>query len=409
MDRPLAELSFNELQSSSPTPGEGTILGWPPCAEPNSISPDTEVFPFGYNGESHIFNANYRRSLRKRNTRKWRNSSRNSRSSRQHRIQTRRSRDIFIQAVREGLELAHSDVPLPGESRSNSSSDSGGEDSYCPTPTFTNRHTSLSPPSTRHSRPPSLDKQDAFCDEQTRKRRQSSDDTTSSQSDSVAYEPESMSGLDDKDKRDIVELYRFDLLYRNEYERGEDFSLDYIAKEDPVYSVKVVQARPRGKDADTGKPEPACPYRLTLDLDSTPFTKEEEFKAWLDPWYLTGPLSDKKHRRIYNRERWRQEMAEKGDVFVTEPLSRFSQTPTKPITKVIYELADETMEKVVESLDSSATNDFSLCDNIHYTNQLDDDLATEDAVLIDKEDEMKEDPTIDDTSNHWVVLGPDGS
>ena len=410
MGRPLAELSFNELQFTSLTWGGGTILGRPPCAEPNPILSDTRAFPFGYNNESRISNhANHRRSLRKRNTRRRQNTSRKSRSSRQHRLQTQRSRDPFIQAVREGFELAYSDVPLPEESWSNTPPDSDGEDSYCPNPTFINRRRSLSPPSTRHSRPPSLERQNAFCDEQSKKRRRSSDDSTSSRSDSLVYDSESMSELHDMDKRDIAELYRLGLLYQNEYERGEGFSLDDIVREEPMYSVRVVQARPRGKDADTGKPGAACPYKLTLDLDSAPFSKEEKFKTWLVLGYLSGPLSDTEYRHIYNRGCWRQEMADKGDGFVTEPLSRVPQTPAKPITNVIYELVEETTVKDIEFLHSSVMNDFSLCDDIPSTSQLDDDTATEDAVLIDKEDDRKDKTTVNDTSNHWVVLGPDGS
>lgn len=46
------------------------------------------------------------------------------------------------------------------------------------------------------------------------------------------------------EEEEIAELYRLGLLYDDEYERGSGFSLDRIAREEPVYAVRTRPARP---------------------------------------------------------------------------------------------------------------------------------------------------------------------
>ncbi|KJR81492.1 uncharacterized protein SPSK_01161 [Sporothrix schenckii 1099-18] len=78
-------------------------------------------------------------------------------------------------------------------------------------------------------RPPSLERQGAFCDATTAKRRLSESDRGRG------------GGNPDDD------LYRLGLLYDSEHACGADFGLDSIVHDAPVYSISISQGRPRGR------------------------------------------------------------------------------------------------------------------------------------------------------------------
>lgn len=142
--------------------------------------------------------------------------------------------------IAEGHLVALSEVPLPGEL-----------------------------PVTYHRRPPSLSREDAFRDARTSRKR-----------------PSPSLYADDE------ELYRLGLLYDNEHERGEGFSLDKIVHEEMVWEVRPAKRgrnmkRNGRKDASMnnlnkgvgGNGQDFCALELALSFAA--LGEDDALAAWL--------------------------------------------------------------------------------------------------------------------------------
>jgi len=229
----------------------------------------------------------------------------------------------------EGRELARSEIRLPSDSRGR--------------------------------RPPSLERQEAFSDARTTKKRQRSPDLL-----------------------DEAELYRLGLLYDNEHERGSGFTLNTIVHNAPVYSIGVRHARvKRSRRAKTlGAAEPGR-AELPLDLSFTGLADDDAIAR-----YLISPKVDE--ITVGGEEE------EKEEEEVTSPAS----TDTAPLT-IIYELDSSTHAPQISHCD------IEFADSIFYDGDENGDWA---AVLCDDEDEQEtvEDGGDDDAApgspDAWIVL-----
>ncbi|KAK0639610.1 hypothetical protein B0T16DRAFT_463262 [Cercophora newfieldiana] len=159
-------------------------------------------------------------------------SSDTAQSRRTHQSSSRK-RSKFDSA--EGIALARAqDVQLPGEDR----------------------------------RPPSLERQDAFRDGSTAKRKRGDGSESSQES--------------QESQREVEELYRMGLLYDDEHLRGEGFSLGSIAREregEVVWNVRYRPEKRRGRavrrDSQGGFQE------LNLALSFARLGEDEALRAWL--------------------------------------------------------------------------------------------------------------------------------
>ncbi|KAK4118582.1 hypothetical protein N657DRAFT_685130 [Parathielavia appendiculata] len=301
----------------------------------------------------------------------------------------------------EGRALARSNILLPGEQYAQQLDQQYGHERH----RRSSRASSDSSSSDgRQRRPPSLERQDAFRDEKTIKRRRCSwDDTSSGLSTNVprsvrteddddareVAELYRMGLLYDDDAREVAELYRMGLLYDDEHERGEGFSLDRIVREEPVYSLRVRPARRRGREDIFG-----FVPSFTVDLAFPAFAEDESLARWL----ISGCSSSQ-------------------GMLPEEPRRpRRKALHDTPRLTVIYELADDAMSVLPadDFLEFYSVSNFSGCVAGEEVGQdwaiLDKYDGNETALsataaatmaVADDEDEEVDDP--------WVVLGHDGS
>ncbi len=112
----------------------------------------------------------------------------------------------------------------------------------------------------REQRPPSLERQEAFRDSSTSKKR-------------------SFSGLDEL--VELEELYRIGLLYDDEHERGSGFSLDTIVHDEPLFQIRPAKrGRGRKRNADDDGPQSHAPV-LPLELSFSALGADEALAAFL--------------------------------------------------------------------------------------------------------------------------------
>lgn len=123
-------------------------------------------------------------------------------------------------------------------------------------------------------RPPSLERQDAFRDGRTAKRKRLLDE-----GDAVSDEELRLLGLlydDDNhhngDAQQDKELYAMGLLYDNEHLRGERFSLQQIQREEPVYAIKARHKKDRRRRKS---------QKLDMTLEFSVLGEDEEIAALL--------------------------------------------------------------------------------------------------------------------------------
>ncbi|KAK4150332.1 hypothetical protein C8A00DRAFT_46239 [Chaetomidium leptoderma] len=290
----------------------------------------------------------------------------------------------------EGYALARSwSVQLPGEEEaparrtreerhqhSGSGSGSGSGRS--------SRNSSTSSGEERR-RPPSLERQDAFRDERTVKRppRPRSRQRRSG-SDSFGMGGDESRGYDEEEEEvQVAELYRMGLLYDDEYERGEGFSLDRIVREEPVYSVSVRPAR-RGR-----REERADFVSLAMDLAFSALGEDEELAEWLlsgSSCSLQGAALDVESRP------WEAAMHD------------------TPRLTVIYELADDAVSEVSagDFLDSVSVSEVSYVGGEEEWAMLDGCNGNDNAATATVASPLEEAADGDDV-DPWVVLGHDGS
>lgn len=265
--------------------------------------------------------------------------------------------------VDEGAALARSAIALPGETYHGSERDDDSQTSPRSRSTSSSRR-----------RPPSLERQDAFRDVRTVKRRRGS----SSSGEEVLGRSSSVErdGMEREleEAQEIEQLYWMGLLYDDEHERGEGFSMDRIVREEPVYSVRVRPARNRRYR----RVKQNVSMDLGLDL-AFPALAEDKALAQ----FLLSPHKE-------------------GEVVA--PGWRATTHDTPPLT-VIYELADEAVAPAAadDLLDSvSEISGWTEEDELAWA-IIDGCNGNGSAAARAATDEEMED------GDPWVVLGHDGS
>ncbi|KAG5921702.1 hypothetical protein E4U42_005735 [Claviceps africana] len=144
----------------------------------------------------------------------------------------------------EGRELAYSDVPLPSDGH-------------------------------RLARPPTLERQDAFCDASSSRGRVH---VRRLLGPGPGYDDdgEEVDGKDDED-RQLAHLYRMGLLYDSEQDQGgEGFNLNSIRHEEPLYSV-----RPARRARKSTRARRVLDRRLHLDLSFSDLGDDEALAQYL--------------------------------------------------------------------------------------------------------------------------------
>ncbi|KAK4097626.1 hypothetical protein N658DRAFT_518506 [Parathielavia hyrcaniae] len=312
----------------------------------------------------------------------------------------------------EGRALARSNILLPGEHHHHAiqplDQRHGHERHTC------RRNSSKSPSNSdvssdgRQRRPPSLERQDAFRDEKTVKRQQRrcswDDDETSSPSLRRATTttrtgfPTRVSRTtseEDDDAREIAELYRMGLLYDDEHERGEGFSLGQIVLEEPVYPVRVRPARRRGREKSFGS---GSGPSLKVDLAFSALAEDEALARWLVSSCASSFPSFSQSMESERPVSWR--------VAVHDP----------PRLAVVYELADDAVSALSagDFLGSGSVSEFSDCvaeeqfgqdwAMLDACNGMETGASTTAAATIAVADDVDE-----EVDGPWVVLGHDGS
>jgi hypothetical protein len=287
----------------------------------------------------------------------------------------------------EGYALAQSTIQRPGEHYPSQQPDRV-EGRARQTGRSRSRSASVSTSSTgSNSRPPSLERQDAFRDEKTvkvkRRRGRGRPNTTASASTTWAEDEQHSPvrlGTGDLDASETAELYRMGLLYDDEHERGAGFSLDAIARdpEAPVYSLRVQPARRRRRDERDDRGDNAA---LSVDLAFSAFGADEALAGWL----LSGSSSQ-------------------GTVLEeSRPWTEGVHDSQNPRLTVIYELADDAISAVSgdDFLDSVSVSEISYCgeDDERVWALSECSAAPGTAASVVEEGDV----------GPWVVLGHDGS
>ncbi|KAK4207685.1 hypothetical protein QBC37DRAFT_298170 [Rhypophila decipiens] len=181
-------------------------------------------------------------------------------------------RQAYDDNVRGGRELARSGLVLPGE-------DAGS------------RGRCRSGSRSRSNSPPSLDRQDAFRDPLTTKKR--------------SYRTALMSAEDVEDQDE--ELYRMGLLYDDDSERGSGFTLDTIVHDEPVYKVNTRPAKRGRRNGRKEEPkEDWVEFELPLELSYAAISQDPELAAYLKATNeedTGGPALSPRKRRTESPER----------------------------------------------------------------------------------------------------------
>ncbi|GAB1319867.1 hypothetical protein MFIFM68171_10077 [Madurella fahalii] len=308
---------------------------------------------------------------------------------------THHTKGSWVDDADEGRALARSGTPLPSD---RDQCCRGHRCSACrearPTTAWSDESDSGS--STCRRRPPSLERQDAFRDAKTSKRRRASQSLKPGPASLVAA---TAAREVEAEAREIDELYRMGLLYDDEYERGEAFSLARIEREEPVYSVRVRPAK-RGRTAPVSRDWELDDVSLAVDLAFPAFAEDKALATWL---ISASPIEDQSGPTQFDTR----------GVSVEEPAH-----DTRWL-KVIYELDDDAatdqsaaaendIERVSEVSSSCYLRDeegdgelaWALLDGCNVVN--DTAPATAQKAVVEEMDE-------EDAVDPWVVLGHDGS
>jgi hypothetical protein len=255
------------------------------------------------------------------------------------------------------------------------------------------RSRSCSTPGTRR-RPPSLERQDAFRDEKTAKRRRSADDYYHTHTVARAEEHRDL-----VEAAEVAELYRLGVLYDDEHERGEGFSLARISRAEEGYSVRyraIRRSAKRGRREEDVKGEKEwVPSLGAVDLAFSAFGEDEALADWL----LSSSYAALEP----------QLLAPRATAVVHHDTTRLT---------VIYELADACVDNTStdDFLGSISVSDVSYCPEEEEEEEEEDELTW--AVLDGCHGNEKESATppvavvedeVGGDVDPWVVLGLDGS
>jgi len=298
----------------------------------------------------------------------------------------------------EGYTIARSSIQLPGEGASSSGGRGGGRSISRSRSTSyghggdgsTSSNSSISSSSSSSAagrRPPSLERQDAFRDEKTaKKRRRGRQQHRGQQLRWEEDEQEHDSNARDE-QAEVAELYRMGLLYYDEHERGEGFSLQGIVRDEPAYSLRVRPAK-RSRRAERR----GAISLSAVDLAFSAFGADEALAEWM--LSNTGPGSGSTSSDAPAREEHRPWMEIAHDT---------------PRLTVVYELADDAVSAMSvddDLLDTISVSEISFCGG---------DEGSEMAwAVLDGNDGNATSATMDSVEadedvDPWVVLGQDGS
>ncbi|KAK3897315.1 hypothetical protein C8A05DRAFT_48021 [Staphylotrichum tortipilum] len=284
----------------------------------------------------------------------------------------------------EGCALARSLVQLPGESQANIINGNTANSNYRLARQNSRSRSSGSSSSSSpdRRRPPSLERQDAFRDEKTAKRRRVERELTPEWDDHMVVQAQ--------EAEEIAELYRLGLLYDDEHERGAGFSMEQIVREEPVYSVRVRNGRRgRGGGSEIG-------FRPLEQMAFSVFGEDKALAGWL----VGSSAMELDEPKLWNE---------------VSPAAVVRDDA--PRLTVIYELADDDGVSDVSAddfLGSISVSDVSSCcgggkeeeDNEMAWAVLDGyNGINENAALAAGSGEMVDEDGIEP----WVVLGLDGS
>jgi hypothetical protein len=194
---------------------------------------------------------------------------------------------------------------------------------------------------------------------------------------------------EEDDKAQVAELYRMGLLYDDEYERGEGFSLDRIVREEPAYSLRV---RPANSRLRRGRRDRrAADYHYVslssaVDLAFSALGEDEALAGWL----LSPSASS----------------FSCGTAALEQPRPRTEAAHDTPRLTVIYELADDAVSAVSadDFLDSVSVSEVSYCGGEDDDEQAWAMLKACNGAAAPATVEVDEDDI-----DPWVVLGHDGS
>ncbi|KXX77944.1 hypothetical protein MMYC01_206791 [Madurella mycetomatis] len=199
--------------------------------------------------------------------------------------------------------------------------------------------------------------------------------------------------------REIDELYRIGLLYDDEYERGEGFSLARIEREEPVYSIRVRPAK-RGRAAPVGRDWELDGVSLAVDLAFSAFAEDEALATWL---ISASPVED-------------QRASMQVDARVAPPEEPAHHTPG---LKVIYELDDDAATIQPAAAANDIVEHFSqISSTCSLGDEEDSELAwaildgcnvVNDAAPATAQKAVVEQADEEDDVDPWVVLSHDGS
>ncbi|EAQ91700.1 predicted protein [Chaetomium globosum CBS 148.51] len=324
----------------------------------------------------HRHHTNQRRRLHRHRIRQAQQSSQEPRGS-------------WLSDAAEGYSIARSSLQLPGEggttTTSNSSHNTGRGGGRSINRSRSSGDGSQGSSAGSERRPPSLERQDAFRDEKTTKKRRRG------RQHQRGWEGEEEAGQDTNlgdEQAEVAELYRLGLLYDDEHERGAGFSLDGIVRDEPVYSLRVRPAkRSRRAERRWNGGHSGVLSLSVVDLAFSAFGADEALAGWM----LSGPGSGS------------------GSALSGAPAREVHRFGTEtahdtPGLTVVYELADDAVSAMSvddDLLDSISVSEISFCGGEE------DEMAW--AMLDGNAMPATMDLEADEEVDPWVVLGQDGS
>lgn len=249
-------------------------------------------------------------------------------------------------------------------------------------------------------RPPSLERQGAFRDATTTKRRLSE-----------SLDP------------DEAELYRLGLLYDNEHACGASFDLDAIVHDAPLYTVSAGRQRGRARGRSPRSPRSPRPPRSEsedLDLDPSPVLQLGlSFANLADDAALARFLQDEEMAAylaaVPEVELKAELEAEAAAAAAAVPDLSFSPASSsslsRPSVRVIYELAPEveadTETASLPALETDSSHDSDAGD---WVMDMDPAGERDDDASVDNDNSSLLFRTADDTDSNpddtWLLLRP---
>lgn len=242
----------------------------------------------------------------------------------------------------------------------------------------------------RTNRPPSLERQGAFRDASTAKRRMSQSESSS-----------------DGDN-DNAELYSLGLLYDNEHACGAGFGLDTIVHDAPLYSISVTEGQSRGRvrglsprqqemssemSSDINDLEPLPELGLSFanladDAALARFLQDEEMAAYL------ASVPEGEHDTVTD---W--------SCSPPSSLPSSSSSSSSSPVRVIYELAPE-VEMEEDENEDEEPSDWVMDMAGLVGDDVDSSSSTDDNILFRTDASDNDDDNNSNPDDTWLLLRP---